>query len=167
MMTNSWLNSFCEARASSCGKGVFAKMALNSGEVICILGGHVMGIHDDPVGGDFSLQIADEFVFGAKYEHELEDTDYFNHSCEPNSGWKGQIFLVAMRDIGAGEEICFDYATVVSLKGYGFSCLCGTPSCRKQITCHDWMIPELQKKYEGWFQWYLQEKINKLKIPVK
>lgn len=126
-----------------------------------------MDIHDDPVGGDFSLQIADGFVFGAKYEHELEDPDYFNHSCEPNAGWKGQIFLVAMRDIEANEEIFFDYATVVSLEGYGFPCLCGAPGCRRQVTCHDWMIPELQKKYEGWFQWYLQEKINKLKSPAK
>ena len=169
-LTHSWLSPFCEARTSAGGKGIFAKAALNAGDIICIQGGHVMGSHDEPVfsnGGDFAIHIADGFALGTKYEHELEDTDYFNHSCEPNAGWKGQIFLVAMRDIEADEEVRFDYATVVSLEGYDFSCLCGAPGCRGRVTCRDWMIPELQKKYEGWFQWYLQEKINKLKSPAK
>jgi hypothetical protein len=35
----------------------------------------------------------------------LEPSDCFNHSCEPNVGFTGQIGLLAMRDIHAGEEL--------------------------------------------------------------
>ena len=31
--------------------------------------------------------------------------------------------------------------------------------CRGTITGKDWMKPELQAKYNGWFCWYLQRKI--------
>lgn len=33
-----------------------------------------------------------------------------NHSCEPNCGMLGQTLIIAMRDIGPGEELCFDSA---------------------------------------------------------
>ena len=56
---------------------------------------------------DLALQIDDLFVIGTKYEHEIEDNDFFNHSCNPNAGFRGQIFLVAMRDIDVNEEITF------------------------------------------------------------
>lgn len=44
---------------------------------------------------------------------------------------------------------------------YQFSCLCGAKNCRKKITWHDWKNPKLQKKYQGYFQWYLEEKIKR------
>jgi SET domain-containing protein len=33
-----------------------------------------------------------------------------NHSCEPNLGMGGNVLLVAMREIAAGEELTIDYA---------------------------------------------------------
>ena len=62
--------------------------------------------------------------FGAKYMFELNRTwtidgsprwnlgRYVNHSCRPNAEpvvKKGQVRLVALRTIAAGEEITFDY----------------------------------------------------------
>jgi hypothetical protein len=41
--------------------------------------------------------------------------------------------------------------------------MCGSPNCRGLITEEDWKIPELQKKYDGYFSWYLQEKIDGIK----
>ncbi len=35
--------------------------------------------------------------------------------------------------------------------------------CRGAVTEHDWQIPGLQRRCDGWFQWYLQEKINALR----
>ena len=106
-------------------------------------------------------------MIGILDKSELEEADYFNHSCSPNAGFKGQIFLVSMRNIEAGEEITFDYAMVLHSSSntdpYKMICKCGAPNCRKIITDDDWMIPELQESYDGYFQWYLQEKINKLK----
>ncbi|MCX5903887.1 MAG: SET domain-containing protein, partial [Proteobacteria bacterium] len=102
---------------------------------MAIFAGHVMKVEDEPEFSegkkDFAVQIDEHFVIGTKHEGEIEDTDIFNHSCNPNAGFKGQIFLVAMRDIPAGEEVTFDYAMVLHEaagmpQGYEFACLCGS-----------------------------------------
>ncbi|MEY8013773.1 SET domain-containing protein-lysine N-methyltransferase [Mycobacterium servetii] len=35
---------------------------------------------------------------------------FINHSCEPNVGFAGNIVLVAMREVTAGEQLTTDYA---------------------------------------------------------
>ncbi len=169
---HSWLSPKLEVRTVSSGnKGLCAKEPIAAGERLAIFGGHIMSAVDEPEfdhgASDLALQIDEQFVIGTAHESELEDTDYFNHSCNPNAGFKGQIFLVAMRDIIADEEITFDYAMVLhESKGagpYAFECLCGSPACRKVVTDNDWKLPELQKRYDGYFQWYLQDKIDRLK----
>jgi hypothetical protein len=112
---------------------------------------------------DFPIQIEERFVLGSR--SVTEDTDYFNHSCEPNAGFKGQIFLVAMRRILAGEEVTFDYAMVVSESVgsdivFEMNCRCGARTCRRVITEHDWKRADLRTKYQGYFSQYLQEKIE-------
>jgi hypothetical protein len=72
-----------------------------------------------------------------------------------------------MRDIQAGEEITFDYGTTVSVSVgsdmiFEMDCACGSPCCRKTITEQDWMLPELQVRYKGYFSQYIQNKIEKL-----
>lgn len=113
------------------------------------------------------MQIEERFVIGSRSALNPEDTDFFNHSCEPNCGFRGQIFLVAMRDIIAGEEITFDYAMVVSESlgsdiVFEMECTCGSASCRKIISENDWKKVELQTKYNGYFSQYIQEKIDRL-----
>lgn len=90
---------------------------------------------------------------------------FVNHSCDPNAGFNGQIFMVAMRDIKKDEEIVYDYAMLMhankrSNSYFKMKCKCGSKMCRGFITENDWKISELQKRYDGYFQWYLQEKIN-------
>ena len=111
---------------------------------------------------DYDLQIDDDHFFGATDSSELEDSDFINHSCSPNSGIKGSLQIVAMRDIELGEEITFDYAMAQSVD-FEMPCACGSPHCRKLITEDDWKIEELQKRYDGYFSSYLQNKINALK----
>ena len=78
-----------------------------------------------------------------------------------------------MRDIAAGEEITFDYATVLCgdadpvIGAYSLPCTCGTPGCRGTITSQDWKRQELREKYRGWFSWYLQEKIDRESTPTE
>lgn len=84
---------------------------------------------------------------------------YLNHSCEPNVGFGGNVLLVAMRDVAAGEELTTDYALFDDYDGR-LDCGCGTPSCRGVVDGHDWRRPELQTRYRGWFSWYLQRKID-------
>jgi len=153
------------------GMSIFSKEKINKEEIISIFGGYVMEIKKEEELNskisDYGLQINENLVLGIKKENEIEPACFFNHSCNPNAGFKGQIFLVAMRDIEKNEEIAFDYAMVLhqsdNAKLYKLKCLCGADNCRGYVTENDWKLPELQKKYDGYFQWYLQEKINKLK----
>ena len=165
-LVHSWLHPACEKRQANCGHGIFTNTKIAVGTTILIQGGHVMSLYEDahlpPEIWDLPMQISDEFMIGPRELHEVEDADFVNHSCDPNAGWKGHIFLVAMRDIAANEEIRFDYATVVSLPGYKFDCECGSPHCRKRVTSEDWKDSEIQRRYDGWFQYYLQQKIHDL-----
>jgi hypothetical protein len=86
---------------------------------------------------------------------------YTNHSCEPNIAIQGQIVFVAMRNILSGEELTHDWATTDDLD-YEMDCPCGSPTCRKTLTGKDWLKPELQRKYAGWFCWFIQGKIDSL-----
>lgn len=59
---------------------------------------------------------------------------YINHSCEPNCefDFEGeQAFVVAGRDIDAGEELTLDYA--YDPGGTPEACVCGTDACRGMI----------------------------------
>ncbi len=167
---SSWLNPKLEVRNSRINKkGVFTKEYIKKDERLAIFGGDVMFI--DEIENlpeelrDYTMQIEERFVLGTKTATEPEDTDFFNHSCESNSGFKGQIFLVAIRDIKKNEEITFDYAMVLSKSVnsdivFEMECKCGSKNCRRKITEEDWELPELQKKYNGYFSQYTQEKIN-------
>lgn len=164
----SWINPKLEIRETGkYGKGVFVKENIKKDERLAIFGGYVMTLDEEEKLpkeiSDLAHQIDDNFVIGVKEEKEIQDVDNFNHSCNPNAGFKGQIFLVAMKNINAEEEITFDYAMVLGGdEPYSLECLCGKENCRKAITNNDWKLPELQKKYKGYFQWYLEEKITKL-----
>jgi hypothetical protein len=145
-------------------KGVFARLSVGEGEKLALFGGRVTPCCEEI--GDWGIQIDDDFIIDglSRYHTEPEDSHCFNHSCRPNAGIKGQILLVAMRNIEAGEEVVFDYAMCL-YKGtdqpqYRFECLCGADNCRGFVTDEDWMIPELQRAYKGYFSWFLQEKID-------
>ena len=84
---------------------------------------------------------------------------FINHSCDPNVGFAGNIVLVAMRDIRPVEELTTDYALFDDYDG-SMPCQCGAPGCRGVITGHDWQRPDLQRKYRGYFSWYLQRRIQ-------
>ena len=73
-----------------------------------------------------------------------------NHSCDPNLWWSGDD-LVALRDIAAGEELTYDYATGGLAAGTLLRCNCGSTRCRGLIEADDWRIPQLQRRYAGHF----------------
>jgi len=174
MNTNSWLNPNLEKRYSDThGWGIFAKADIRKDKRLAIFGGKIMLIDEmyqipENMQG-YTMQIEERFVLGPASTIP-EDTDFFNHSCDPNSGFKGQIFLVAMRDIKAGEEITFDYGMTVSESVgsdmiFKMDCACGSSYCRKTITEQDWMLPGLQVRYKGYFSQYIQDKIEKCPTP--
>jgi len=146
------------------GLGLFAREAIAAGEVVCVKGGTVLDKNQWQVLerelGAAEIQI-DEDLFIAPVRQDERDGAmlYTNHSCDPNIAIQGQIVFVAMRDIGAGEELTHDWATADDLD-YELDCNCGSDRCRGTITGKDWMKPELQEQYAGWFCWFLQRKID-------
>jgi SET domain-containing protein len=165
-MTHSYLNPKCESREhAEGGCGVFAKNFIPKDELISLWGGSI--IHRDQLNSEMPrftqrvLQV-DEDLYILTAE-DPEPNDCFNHSCEPNLGFSGQIGLVAMRDIQAGEELCFDYAMSDGGPYDEFDCFCGSLHCRKKVTGNDWKLPGLWEKYDGYFSQYLARRIEKIR----
>ena len=154
-----------EVRASPIhGKGLFAKADIRAGDIVAVKGGHILSARQWAVLtrelGPAEIQIADDLVIApVTAESRPGGMLYTNHSCEPNIAIQGQIVFVAMRDIAAGEELTHDWATTDD-NDDTMACRCGRPSCRGTISGKDWMRPELQAKYRGWFCWFLQRKLE-------
>jgi SET domain-containing protein len=58
---------------------------------------------------------------------------FINHSCSPNceaDEIKGRVWIVATRDIEAGEEITYDYNLYDGDLDDPSPCSCGAPNCR-------------------------------------
>jgi SET domain len=83
-----------------------------------------------------------------------------NHSCEPTLGWRDETTLVAVRDLAAGEELTLDYATAIDDPTFVMMCHCETYRCRQVIEGTDWQIPQLQKRYAGFWGPVLQRRID-------
>jgi hypothetical protein len=41
-----------------------------------------------------------------------------------------------------------------------FECSCGAPNCRRSVTGSDWQLPEIQKRYAGYFAPHVQRRID-------
>jgi len=80
---------------------------------------------------------SNEYIFAIGDTHDLDgDVDwnparFLNHSCEPNCEAQfidGHIWMVAIRDVRAGEELTFNYS--YDLEDYReHPCRCGAASC--------------------------------------
>lgn len=164
-MTHSYLNPKCEVREHpNGGCGVFACETILKGELVSLWGGTILRKEQlDPAMPRFNQRVlqVDEDLYLLTVE-EKEPNDCFNHSCDPNLGFFGQVGLIAMRDIKAGEELTFDYAMSDGSPYDEFECRCGAPNCRGRVTGNDWRLPELWKKYDGYFSPYLVRRIKTL-----
>jgi len=163
----SYLNPKCDSGAfeEKGGCGVFAREPIKKGELLSLWGGRILAEQElDPNIPDFTQRILQiEEGFYLETPASLEPSDCFNHSCEPNVGFSGQIALVAMRDIEAGEELDFDYAMCDGTPYDEFDCYCGAENCRGRVKGTDWVRPELWQKYDGYFTPYLARRIEVLK----
>jgi SET domain-containing protein len=147
------------------GIGLFAKHAIARGDIVAVKGGHVLTAAQwedlQPALGPAEIQISEDLVIAPVDRAERDDSMlYTNHSCDPNLAIQGQIVLVAMRDVAPDEELTIDWATTDD-GDHEMRCRCGSAHCRGTVTGKDWMRPELQEKYRGWFCWFLQRKIDR------
>jgi uncharacterized protein len=146
------------------GYGVFTLEPLAAGEIAMVWGGRVVSLAEleyVPEESRRQLVQIEEDLFSMSVG-DPEPSDFINHSCNANVGISGNVVLVAMRDIAAGEEVCFDYAMTDGCPYDEFECTCGAPDCRGWITGNDWKKPELWDRYAGFFSYYLQRRIERL-----
>lgn len=96
---------------------------------------------------------------------------YMNHSCDPTTWFEfdheayvdGPGVMTARRDIAAGEELTFDYATSEGAFDQPWVCCCGSTTCRGTVRGCDWKRADLQERYEGHFMPYLAVRISTLR----
>ena len=125
------------------GRGVFALRAIAPGERLIEYTGEVIPWeeairrHQDRPGEDahtmfFDLgdgDVIDGWVGG-------NSSRWINHSCDPNCETRqagGSIVVRSLRDIGAGEELTFDYRLVLEDEEDDdgtYACACGSAGCR-------------------------------------
>ena len=127
------------------GQGVFATRPLQPGQAILVLSGtllersRVLGLGHDR---GYALQSGPH--------HYLELTApgrYLNHSCDPNAGIMNDRVLTALRRIGAGEEIRYDYSTTMSEDHWTVECHCGEAACRRVVLGFHHLPPITQNRY--------------------
>jgi SET domain-containing protein len=112
------------------GRGVFALEAIVAGRRILALEGRLLptaALTDDLL----AMQVGADLWLCS--DGSLLD-DCINHSCVPNAGFLyGDPVLYALRRIGTGEEICWDYSTSISEAGWSLECHCGASACRGMV----------------------------------
>jgi SET domain-containing protein len=87
-----------------------------------------------------------EFIFTLDEEQDLDGSvdwnvaRFINHSCAPNCEAEmdnGHIWIIAVRDIEAGEELSFNYG--YDLESYReHPCRCGAPECVGYIVAEEY-----------------------------
>ena len=165
-MDQTYFSAKVEKRVSAIhGRGLFARLPIARGEVVVVKGGYVMTrAQRDEVSlelGPAEIQITEDLHIGPVTRAQRErGMMHLNHSCEPNLGLQGQIVFVAMRDIAEGEELTIDYA-MTDDEPYEMPCDCGAETCRGTITGYDWKQPALQRKYDGYFSWFIQRRLDR------
>ncbi|KQX91390.1 SET domain-containing protein [Variovorax sp. Root473] len=132
-------------RSTVHGNGVFAVQDLAEGETLIEYKGQVISWKEalrrhphDPSQPNhtFYFHIDDGRVIDGNVEGNA--ARWINHSCEPNceaDEVNGRVYIKALRNIAAGEELNYDYGLVID-EPYTekllseFPCWCGSEQCR-------------------------------------
>jgi SET domain-containing protein len=146
-------------RSAVHGNGVFAVQDIAEGDTLVEYKGEVISWkealrrhpHDpEQPNHTFYFHIDDERVIDGGVHGNA--ARWINHSCDPNceaDEQEGRIFIKALRDIRAGEELNYDYGLIIDepytkkLKAE-FPCWCGARNCRGTL-----LAPKSDEKKKG------------------
>jgi SET domain-containing protein len=127
------------------GKGVFALQYLAEGETLIEYTGEIISWPEalerhphDPANPNhtFYFHLDDGQVIDANVGGN--SSRWINHSCAPNclaDEENGRVFIKALRNIAAGEELFYDYGLMIDARYTkkllaDYPCWCGAPDCR-------------------------------------
>jgi uncharacterized protein len=115
------------------GVGAFARFDLVRGTRLIEYVGRRIGKQESLQ----QCQANNEYIFSLNEQEDLDGNvgwnpaRFINHCCAPNCDAEldqGRIWIVARRDIRAGQEITFNYG--FDLEDYrDYPCNCGAPGC--------------------------------------
>jgi SET domain-containing protein len=115
------------------GTGVFAAQSIKKGMRIL----EYIGEKIAPAEATRRIAQGNSYIFSLDAHHDIDGKTlkntarYINHSCDPNCEsdiMDGHIWILALRDIQAGEELSYDYG--YGLEGYEQRpCRCGARNC--------------------------------------
>ncbi|MDD5369257.1 MAG: SET domain-containing protein-lysine N-methyltransferase [Anaerolineaceae bacterium] len=150
------------------GKGLYAAMRFRKGERILQFD-DTRAVTDEhplnPEDGEVPRRIGS--LQGGKTVLLQTPECYINHSCDPNcythtqGSWR---YLIALREIRAGEEVTYDYAINNSTEYVG-ECRCGSQRCRGTLHGDFFQLPrETQIAYLPLLDcWFVDEHAEQLK----
>lgn len=128
------------------GKGVFAGENIKKGDVIQYVKGEAKFLtiknKKDSLSHPNWIGVGKNKWINPEYPNQ-----YLNHSCSPNSGIKGKVTMIALRDIKEGEEISIDYSIIEGDDLWEMKCTCGEKNCRKIIRSVNYIPVRQFKKY--------------------
>lgn len=128
---NHWLTITRDERE---GHHVFARRSIEPGEIVFRLPKvftDIRGRHSIEVGPDRHQAFTDDL------------DDYINHSCDPNleltvlDADSNEYGFRAIKPIGPGVEVSWDYETFETSLSSPFPCTCGAANCRGWIGGRD------------------------------
>ncbi len=114
--------------------GCYTTTPIRKGARVAEYAGHKMSKHEadeqyknSPVTYLFGLGDGSRVIDG----HSM--AMFINHSCQPNCETEevgGRVWIKAIRNIAAGEEITYDYCLYDGADDDKAICNCGAPKCR-------------------------------------
>jgi hypothetical protein len=138
-------------RSSRNGDGLFATRAYRRGQRILDVTGR---IYNHRVlwkrGGTFADNC---YRFGPETYLDPGESvaKYVNHSCAPNAAIgkeKNRLFLFAAEPIANGDEILFDYSTILGDDDiWTMRCNCGEVSCRRRVKRFGSLPSDVKERY--------------------
>ncbi|MGH7293886.1 MAG: SET domain-containing protein [Polyangiaceae bacterium] len=128
------------------GKGVFATRDIAEGErIIEYTGTLITNAEADAETDDEGMRRHHTFLFGVDDEYTIDasrggnEAHFINHSCDPcceSVTVRRRVYIHAIRDIEAGEELTYDYwyttderYTLGDLRRI-YPCRCRSATCR-------------------------------------
>jgi SET domain-containing protein len=148
------------------GLGVFAARAFNAGERIRCINVVREITPESPIREELGEYVEHcSYPDGRVVLFGFPDR-HVNHSCDPNA-WElydtDSSYLVARREIAAGEEITCDYNINIA-DGTAWPCKCQASRCRREVAGDFFRLPnQWQREYRPFLaEWFVRRHRERL-----
>jgi hypothetical protein len=152
------------------GSGVFTAEAMRRGTVLLHINDSRVLDSDHPLRPDHGESLIHrDFLPDGSVVLMQPPERHVNHSCDPNCyvySAHRERYLIAKRDIAAGEELLIDYA-INAIGGEYWTCNCCVAQCRGFHECDFFALPpQRQREYlpylDPWFAAVHADRIQQL-----